>query len=140
MGVADHVQRLRPARTRESDAVLEERPRDPLPPERGLDEERIEFGIAILSRHDGRKADDGGVAFRNEHVPLEYPCGRNVDRIGVLKECGAIARVPERCPRLQRLERRTLIRHRRADRERAAHRSARSACGNPTTGQTATIR
>ena len=69
-----------------------------------LDKQCVEFRVAIVARHNGRKADDGAILFEDKDAARGNLFRRQVDGIRMPQQCIAIAFIAERCAPLQRLE------------------------------------
>ncbi len=70
----------------------------------GLDEQRVELGVAVIARQYGGEAGDGAVLFQHEHAARGDLFQRQVDGIRMTQQRIAIAFVAERCAPLQCLE------------------------------------
>jgi len=115
--VADNIQEACGALVRDARAVVDEQAPDSAFPEGRIDEERIEFSLPVLTRHDRGESDYHPVLLRHEDVALGDLLERQGDRIRMRKQRVAIPGIRERGAPLQRLQMRTLALERRADDE-----------------------
>jgi len=115
--IANDMKDTRGALVRDTGTVIDEQAPDSAFPEVGIDEERIEFGIAVRTRHDRGESEYHTVSLRHEDVTLGDLFERKGDRIRIRKQRVAIAGIRQRGAPLQGLQVRTLVLARRPDEE-----------------------
>ena len=102
--IADDMQRLRAHRARRLSAVFDQLSPDAVTLNAGLDEQRVELGVAIIARQNGGEADDGAILFEDEYAACRNLFQRQVDGVRMTQQRIAIAFIAEGCAPLQRLE------------------------------------
>lgn len=83
----------RPSRASHRDAVLDQRTTISVTPHVWVDEQRIEFGIAVVTRQHGREPSDTSFVLHYEDVTGLYLLERKRNRIGIGEESVAVTRI-----------------------------------------------
>ena len=116
--VADDVQHGRALATCEIRAMPDQTPAYSLPLQVGFHEQAVQLDVPVSSQQHGRESGNRPVAFGHEDMARRDLLHGKYDSIGVRDYRFAIARIAQRCPKLQRFKRLALASEGQSDRQR----------------------
>lgn len=94
--IADDMQKFRPARATDVNAMVDECAADSTLPLVRLNKQCVEFRTPVIARDDGRKPHDRAVALRSEYRTTRNLIERKADGVWVLEQRLAVAGIAQR--------------------------------------------